>query len=207
MMDKRKTFEEVCAGILPQKTIDDIFREYERPERHYHNIHHLITMSEILFEFKDLISSYDACIIACLYHDVVYDTKSKKNEELSEQKSRKDLTDIYYDPSIIETVSSLILSTKKHIPSVDDFDHRIFLDSDLSILGTPMRSYQDYMNNIRKEYSWVKENDYRIGRGEILRKFLQRESIYFTPQMKERLEEQARNNIEHELKMLAIESR
>ncbi|MBD3562876.1 hypothetical protein H6S82_29135, partial [Planktothrix sp. FACHB-1355] len=56
---------------------------------------------------------------------------------------------------------------------------------------------------IRQEYSWLSDAEYRLGRKQVLAKFLQRERIYFTPQMFATLEVKARQNIQEEIKSLS----
>ena len=50
-------------------------------------------------------------------------------------------------------------------PRVDSFaDVCIFLDMDLSILGSDENMYTIYSTFIRKEYSHINDQDYKLGR-------------------------------------------
>ena len=71
-----------------------------------------------------------------------------------------------------------------------------------TILGTSAEIYKEYSKAIRKEYSWVSESAYCKGRQKALQSFIEREKIYFTDDMKIRYEDQARNNIHSEIKLL-----
>lgn len=66
----------------------------------------------------------------------------------------------------------MILATKKHELLNDSADLKLFLDFDLSILGTSAEVYQRYSQAIRKEYSWGPYFLYRKGRKKILENFL-----------------------------------
>ena len=73
---------------------------------------------------------------------------------------------------------------------------------DLAILGANEETYKEYSKAIRKEYAWVSEPAYRKGRKKVLQSFIERESVYFTDEMKIRYEKQARKNINSEIKVL-----
>jgi predicted metal-dependent HD superfamily phosphohydrolase len=62
--------------------------------------------------------------------------------------------------------------------------------------------YKEYSEAIRQEYAWVSESMYRRGRKKVLKSFIKRERIYFTDEMKARYDEQARKNINSEIKLL-----
>ncbi|MBP9889385.1 MAG: hypothetical protein KBF93_24025, partial [Leptospiraceae bacterium] len=90
---------------------------------------------------------------------------------------------------------------KKHQFLKDDFDNKIFLDSDLLILGRERNRYIEYMDSIRKEYEWVEKEFYKQERTKVLQKFLERDRIYFTKEIFDKYEKQARENIQFEIEM------
>lgn len=94
-------------------------------------------------------------------------------------------------------MSELILLTQRHqVDSNDiDIDGQILLDADLGILGSDWSKYRLYAQNIRREYSWVSDDNYILARKAILEKFLARPQIYFF--LKE-LEVTARQNMLYE---------
>lgn len=59
-----------------------------------------------------------------------------------------------------------------------------------------------YARQIRREYSFVPAEVYRAKRAAVLEKFLKCEALYKTPQLREELEEQARENLARELARL-----
>jgi predicted metal-dependent HD superfamily phosphohydrolase len=71
------------------------------------------------------------------------------------------------------------------------------------ILGREKTVYKEYSEAIRIEYAWVPQDLYLQGRQKVLRSFLHREKIYYTEQLAEIFEAQARQNIERELAELA----
>lgn len=106
------------------------------------------------------------------------------------------------DARVITNVTRLILNTKFHQVDTDDIDSQILVDADLAILASPKQKYLTYAEDIRQEYSWISDRDYRLGRRQVLEKFLQRKRIYYINLMFEKLEESARRNLVAEIQSL-----
>ena len=83
----------------------------------------------------------------------------------------------------------------------------MLLDADLAILGAAPQRYARYAADIRKEYSWVPEADYRAGRAAVLERFLASPRIYQTPLMFDEGEQSARANLRAELAELRSTSK
>ena len=109
--------------------------------------------------------------------------------------------DEYHIPPVMEC----IIATERHEMTASQIvDLPLFLDMDLAILGTRENVYKEYSEVIRAEYSWVPMSEYRIARGKFLKRFLERPSLFFTPEISTALEHQARLNLESELRELAF---
>jgi predicted metal-dependent HD superfamily phosphohydrolase len=91
------------------------------------------------------------------------------------------------------------LATQGHRVDPDDTDLCIFLDADLAILGADSVRYQAYQQAIRREYSWVTDAEYHVGRVRVLESFLQRDRLYWTQLLFDELESIARLNIKQEI--------
>ncbi|MBP9216806.1 MAG: hypothetical protein KBF23_06520, partial [Agitococcus sp.] len=61
----------------------------------------------------------------------------------------------------------------------------------------------EYEQQIKQEYTWVADEAFKQGRGQVLTSFLQREWIYQSEYFRSRLEQQARLNIQAALASLA----
>lgn len=48
----------------------------------------------------------------------------------------------------------------------------LFLDMDLSILGADEAEFDEYEANVRREYNWVDEEGWRVGRARVLKGLL-----------------------------------
>ncbi|NQX86492.1 MAG: hypothetical protein HRT67_11425 [Flavobacteriaceae bacterium] len=138
------------------------------------------------------------------YHDIIYKASKQNNEEQSAALARNSLQKLNLKASQIEYIQTLILSTKKHtiLARKKRSDNAFLLDIDLAILGTDWDSYQNYCSDIRKEYKRYPKFIYNKGRKQVLKHFLDRDSLYFTSHFKQKLETQARKNITRELELL-----
>lgn len=205
-MNLKNQFEQLCAPFTEdQQLIRDLWREietrYSEKGRHYHNLLHLENMFKELDAVKMNISDFTALSFSVFYHDVIYDAASKANEEKSAAKAEKRLTELHINQDKISLISAQILATKSHQCS-DDEDTNYLLDADLSVLGKDFKTYSEYTQNIRKEYSIYPDFLYKPGRKKVLKHFLELESIFKTEYFKEKYEAQAKENIAAELQLL-----
>jgi predicted metal-dependent HD superfamily phosphohydrolase len=181
---------------------DFLIAKYSEKHRAYHNLSHIKALLAPIFkmEFED---RDEAVELAIWFHDAIYDPKSSTNEVESARLAVEKLSELNYPKAKIERVEKMILATEKHDASGLDEDGKMFLDLDLGILGADVELYKKYSKAIRAEYSFVPEDLYREKRREILERFLQRKSIYYTVEMRESHEKAARANIANEIKELS----
>lgn len=79
------------------------------------------------------------------------------------------------------------------------------LELALSILGAPAARFDEYAAQVRIEYGWASDPDYRSARGRILRGFLDRPMMFQTPHFEGLFEDRARANLARSLAQLAPE--
>lgn len=188
----------VASGTI-DVIMSDINSRYSEKGRFYHTLTHIDDFLKILNGYENRIHNRESMTFACIYHDIIYDTTKIDNEEKSSDYAGGVLSNLKFSENLILMTKKLIISTKNHIPSDDTFDSKIFLDGDLSILGTDKEKYSLYSRSIRNEYSWLCDEDYHKGRKNILEKFLGRERIFYTDEFYELYEKKARNNIMNEI--------
>lgn len=181
----------------------DLVKAYSSAGRYYHTLVHIQQVLDTVDQLRPFSLNFAAIQLATWFHDVIYDSQSQDNEEKSAEYAQVSLNFLNLPSPIIAQVKSLILSTKTHQALSTDRDSQILLDADLAILGSAEANYQAYAQAIRLEYAWVPEADYRKARKQVLEKFLQRESIYFTPQLSATLEAKARQNLQTEIVALS----
>ncbi|WP_412987218.1 hypothetical protein [Pontimicrobium sp. IMCC45349] len=182
----------------------EIESQYSEKSRHYHTLEHLHNMFSAYDEIEKLINNKEAFQFTVWYHDIIYKASKNNNEEQSALLAVDRLKKLNLEISQIELIKTLILSTKKHsvLSNENASDNSYLLDIDLSILGTDWSVYQSYCSNIRKEYKIYPTFMYNKGRKQVLKNFLDRDTLYFTEYFKEKFEIQARNNIKRELELL-----
>lgn len=79
-------------------------------------------------------------------------------------------------------------------------------DADLSPLGKPRQAYWSDNASIRAEYGFASDTQWREGRAEFIRSFLDRPHIFHTGEGIRRFEQQARDNLHDELDVLTLEA-
>jgi predicted metal-dependent HD superfamily phosphohydrolase len=196
-----------CEYDADKRDVEDLYHQlvrlYSAEGRAYHNLSHIRSLLDLSDTFRDRIQNYQALGFAVWFHDAIYDTRKKDNEELSAKLAVKSLGrfKVLFDTLVL--TCEMILATSEHRNKGDSEDLNLFLDLDLSILGSEEQVYRSYAQAIRKEYWWVPGSLYNAGRKKMLASFLERKSIYLTREMVERFEEQARRNIRREIESLS----
>lgn len=197
----------LCLSPATRRQKEDCFADlaarHRRPERYYHTLHHLADMLDVLLRMLPLAPRLDLLGLAVYFHDVVYDTTAADNEERSAAYAGTALAELGLTPVVIDEVRRLILLTKAHEAAPDDITGNLFLDADLAILGAQRTRYAAYTRAVRQEYFWVPEEQYRVGRTQVLRRFLHRNQIYFCQRLFHRREARARRNLHRELAELS----
>lgn len=189
-------------STVSQKVFLDLTSAYANPERFYHNLAHILQVIEKIEIMRSHSQNLPALQFAAWFHDIIYDSKAKDNEEKSADYAASALASLGITATTIDIVKNLILSTKTHQVADKDIDTKILIDADLSILGASADEYRIYARHIRQEYAWLSDAEYRQGRKQVLQHFLQRQRIYHTPQMFAELELKARQNIREEIEFL-----
>lgn len=173
---------------------------YSEPIRVYHTLEHIYDLFQILQPYKSTIKDLNTVILAIFFHDIIYDPKSNMNEEKSANLFSEVLS-TYLDKNLVDKVIQYIIATKEHnVTDSQDEDLRIFIDIDMSILGRERDVYAMYAEKIRREYSHVGERAFSSGRSGFLKKILvSEEHIFCTTEFYNKMEHQARSNIEWEV--------
>jgi predicted metal-dependent HD superfamily phosphohydrolase len=191
-------------GVAPADALppfDVLGAAYTAPERHYHNLEHLGEMFRVIDRLSAQVEDPGALHLAVWFHDAVYDSRAKDNERRSGELAVDLLGPIGVPASAIERIVQMIWATV-HVADGDPpalRDTRVLLDADLAILGASEQRYARYAADIRKEYSWVPEADYRAGRAAVLERFLAAPRIYHTQVLFEEGEQRARANLRTEI--------
>jgi predicted metal-dependent HD superfamily phosphohydrolase len=193
-----RLWRRIGASGDPRPRFADLVSRYAEPWRVYHRLTHIETMLAELDTFPGLEEarsmSFSAIEMAIWYHDVVYSTQAKDNEERSADVFRVVARSSCFTGDYAEKVAKLILATT-HLIAPNDATAGLLCDVDLAILGQPEAAFDEYERQIREEYGWVPEEQFRKGRAGILENFLGRRRIYSTDFFRDKYGNQARKNL------------
>ncbi len=179
----------------------ELIKHYQEPWRYYHNLDHLTALFKEFDTVKSQIQDTTIVTLAIFYHDVIYDVLRSDNEAKSATLCEDHLTKLHVPDSIINDVTSAILASGDHSVT-EHSDINLFMDMDLAVLGAPQREYKTYCRKIRYEYIAYPGVLFDQGRALVLAELSSKNSIFKTDHYTNRFEEQARENLEAELKAL-----
>ncbi|KQU75765.1 hypothetical protein ASC75_17190 [Aminobacter sp. DSM 101952] len=194
-------------SLIDEGTKAELIRLYEAKDRHYHGIRHIEALLALLEAHRAAFADPDAVEAAIWFHDAIYDSRRKDNEALSAALAAGKLKEQVDAPRLARIVTMIEATATHEVPTFEDTSARndaaLLLDMDLSILGAPPATFDAYEANVRREYAWVSEADWRAGRAAVLRNFLARPRIFHTDIFVARFEAQARENMERSLEALS----
>ncbi len=177
---------------------DRLVQAYSEPQRHYHNLEHLAEMFRVLGRLP--VQDFPAVALAVWFHDVIYDTRSKENEARSAAVATDWLGSLGVPAATTAKVEELVRATAHFSGEPpEDQDTRLLLDADLAILGAAEPRYDRYAADIRREYEWVPDAEYRHGRIAVLQNFLSRPRLYFSDRLNAEGDAPARGNLQREI--------
>ena len=197
-------WHDLTACLVPDATrraatFQELAAAYQAPGRHYHTLQHLDNLLHLLAPAP----LHDPVVVqlAVWFHDAVYNALKSDNEARSAARAREFLRGSILEPARQQRVAFLIERTADHTQPqpADDADLLLFLDADLSILGTPEAEYWAYARQVRQEYRLVPDLLYRPGRRKVLAKMLAAPVLFRTPGMRAELDAAARHNLQAEL--------
>lgn len=201
----QERFEALCLKIGVREAQEITYAllktKYSEAGRAYHNLKHIEHCLNEFDAVRQLAEHPDAIEVALWFHDVVYDSKAKDNEEKSASVLEAILNSADLPKKFIQRCESLVLITK-HDKLPGATDEQLIVDIDLAILGQTAEIFDRYEAQIREEYSWVPNDAFTEGRSKILRQFLQRPSIYSTEHFRRKYEQAARDNLTRSLSRL-----
>jgi predicted metal-dependent HD superfamily phosphohydrolase len=187
---------------------------YNAPDRFYHNLTHVTSLLTLLATHRAVFTDPDAVEAAIWFHDVIYDTHAKgsANEDSSATLAVEKLSLLPgIDSARMAKIKVMIEATATHkVPEAllrdagAAMDTALFLDMDLTILGAEEDVFDAYEVAVRREYAWVGEDDWRDGRGKVLRSFLDRDFVFQTELFRGLFEEAAKKNLRRAMAKVAL---
>ncbi|WP_120003864.1 DUF4031 domain-containing protein [Nesterenkonia muleiensis] len=184
---------------------EDLLESWSEPHRHYHALPHLssvLRVSGALERAGELPSGLrSATLLAGWFHDAVYHGAAGQDEELSAQLAERQL-DVLLPDAVVTEAARLVRLTASHAPEENDVAGAVLVDADLEVLGREPAAYQRYVAQVRADYARVTDEQFRIGRAQVLRRLLETPRLFRTGTGYRLWEARARQNLEHELSEL-----
>jgi len=187
-------------------------REYEEPiaegtPRKWHDFEHIREGVKALVDVESSFKgNMNHVLLAWFNHDRVYKAVSNiDNEKSSAVLCYNDLMDAGWTSVQASRISELILFTKHNSPPPpEDLEANLLVDVDLQRFGVDdFDAYMKLVEGVRAEYSMYTDEQWRKGRADFLKKFLEMKKgkIFLSPQF-EKLNSVALVNINGELSRL-----
>lgn len=182
----------------------DLASRLGEPGRRFHNLSHIDDCLRRFDEVAPHLDDRDAVEVALWFHDAVYEPGNPDNERRSAELFLEQSTGAR--PLFRRHVAALVLTTRRDRTPRNN-DCKFIDDIDLAGFGAP---WDEFMRNgklLRREFGWQSDADYNRGLTAFLTGLKRRPRFFRTDWFAERLETQARANLDRLLADLAAQAR
>jgi predicted metal-dependent HD superfamily phosphohydrolase len=198
--------ERAPEGLTLTDDLLALVREaYESPGRAYHTLVHLDELTQCFAELAraDAWKNPREVYLAMLFHDAVYVAGDTDNEVKSTALARdaiaRHLAGAGIDVERVVVLISLTAAHGKLTSGSVDREAALFLDCDMSILGSTPSRFDEYDAQVRQEYAGLPAEEFAAGRRAFLEGLLGKDRIYLSDWGVAHWEAMARINIERTL--------
>lgn len=178
----------------PGELHEELEQLYSEPGRHYHTMRHIVHCLATLDANATLADDRDAVELALWFHDAIYEAGAPDNEarsaELFLERSEGALA-----PALRERVAELVMATV-HPSRADSVDGGLISDVDLSGFALPRSAFLRDSVRVRREFADRDDAAFWPAQREFLDALTGRGPVFATPELRERLEQAARDNID-----------
>lgn len=180
------------------------------PDRHVHNIRHLINVLAHVDELATTSHDPDVLRVAAWYHGAILnkavdarvtglDVSRIATDCASRTQAR--LEELGVSEDVAVRIAELIRDLALHTAPADDLDAQVLVDADLASLAATPQDYKKYRLLLRQEYTQVDDLTYLRARRLVVRSLLARPTVFHSP-LGQAWESRARENLEAELAKL-----
>lgn len=188
---------------IDEQVRDFIIPYYKETHRFYHNLDHINDMLEVAYTHNIMLSQEQ--IFAIAFHDIIYlpwmtnGFNETQSAQMVHQFNRMHGNSI--SPSSMELIQQIIIDTIDHHATIEE--SKPVLDLDLHGFAIEPNLFNNNTENIRKEYCYVSDEKFRVGRIAFLKGLQTRKYLFSTPYFRYVCEKYAQDNISRELKRLS----
>ena len=190
----RNTWIDLALPAPGPEVLQALLERYGESHRAYHTAQHLAECFQHFDGARPLAAHAGEVALALWFHDAIYDPHSARNEADSADWADRVLVSAGAGAAMRDRVRGLIMATRHAADPVAP-DAQLTVDIDLSILGAAPARFAEYETQVRREYAFVPEAEFRQRRARILRQFLDRPALFATRHFHARLEALARRNL------------
>ncbi|MCA0428909.1 MAG: adenylyltransferase/cytidyltransferase family protein [Bacteroidetes bacterium] len=160
------TISEIEKHLIELGFNTEVLNLYNQPHRFYHTQVHL---ADVILFLKSNQKLSNELFLVAVYHDAVYNPKSKTNELDSANLFEQDAIKANYNKEKIKLIKQIILDTASHKASCNESEE--FIKADLNIFNQSLSKLIEYENQIFKEFQFVNYLVYKKERIKVLQKF------------------------------------
>lgn len=179
------------GSAIYQRLID----AYREPQRHYHTLSHIEQCLDMFDACRPLAQDPDSLELAVWFHDAIFEPDRPDNEKRSAE-LYLELSRGVHDDERRRLVERLIMATLHDGNSLDDADAVYMVDIDLSSFGLSWENFLEDSRNLRRESARLSDADYYRKKKNFQACLLAKERFYLSDFFADRLERQARANLE-----------
>ena len=196
-----ETWRDLGTDADPAPVRDLLAGLYTEPHRVYHDLSHIHECLTTFDEVRELAERPGEVAAALLFHDAVYRTGAKDNEEASARLADRVLEEARVQADVRERVFDMILDTR-HNREPEHPDARLVVDIDLAGLAFDEDEFLRNTARLLEEFRRAGIEDGPRRTAGFLRHLTERDWIYQTPFFRDRREERARRNLEQAIRKL-----
>ncbi len=196
-----RTWHELGAATADDALHRRLLECWSEPHRHYHTPQHLRECLEHLQGARALAQRPAEIELALWFHDAFYDVRRDDNEARSAEWARSAVLQAGLAGDVAGRIHAMVMATE-HEAVPEDADARLLVDIDLAILGAEVPRFEESDLQVRAEYGHLGEDEWRVGRKEVLASFLGRPRLYSTDRFYSAYERQARENLQRAMDRL-----
>ena len=196
-----------------------LIERWSSPERHYHNLQHVIDTLTRVETLTTALHSPDLVNLAVWYHGIIFSLDDKdiytrnggEDEYASAQLAQKELHHLEVTKENCDRIAELICSLRERTTNASstttakfqaiDVDVLALKDAHFGCLAVEPQRYRTYVDQIRAEYATVSDLAFCTARRAIIHNLLHRRPLFITP-LARTWEETARGNLEAEQERL-----
>ena len=179
------------GGGQPETAFRHLVRLYSQG-RHYHDFHHVERIFAVLHQLLPGLRPSPELVLATFFHDAIHIPGRTDNEARSAGLLAEMLPK--GDPAAMARIEAFIAASRTH--ESEDPEIQLFIDLDLAGLAGDQTAFWALCNQVRRERPDLSDAAFYAEHARFMARILARRPIYYSPLLREALEEDAQRNLQ-----------